>query len=106
MGVVFTPGGVEVIIGKDTPWDTETPGVCGEYVCLFAEYRLVDDHTLEEAASGPDQERHRTRTIQVGGDDLTIQQEGREDLVYRRVRSSGLPISNGRLDVGAWEALQ
>jgi hypothetical protein len=106
MGVIFTPGGVEVLVGQDTPWDAETAGECGEYVCLSAEYRLADDGTLEEAAIGPDQERRRTRTIEVSGDLLTIRQEGREELVYRRVRSGGLPVSDGRLDLEKWEALE
>lgn len=104
MGVLFSSGGIEVLVGKNPPWDAGTSGECGGWLCLAVRYEVRDGHVLEETDLLSPTARRRSRTFQVSGRELTIRQEGREDLVYRRA-SGGIPLTNLRLDLKAWEAL-
>lgn len=104
MGVLFSPGGIEVVVGKDTPWDAGTSDRCDDWLCLALRYEVKDGHVLEETDLLSPSARRRSRAFEVSGRDLTIRQEGRQDLVYRRAQG-GIPLADRRFDLKAWEAL-
>jgi hypothetical protein len=84
-GVLFTPGGIEIVIGPDSPWGEQGPGDCAIVLCVSARYELKDDGTIDETGLGPAAGRARSRSIEVTGDRLTIRQPGWEDRIYKRV---------------------
>lgn len=118
-GLVFTAGGIHVVVGKSSPWDPQSPSDCAlawrtdgnratDLLCLAARYELTDDHTLEETSPTPNDPakvRHRTRRVEINGDDLTIHAADGAPRAYRRV-CAGVPVRASRLDLAAWEAVK
>jgi len=103
MGVLFTPGGLSIVIGKNSPWDaTSSTGTSG-WLCYFAHYEVQEGGNLREVR--PDlPERPRTRGFRIEGSRLAFVREGFPGRTYERV-AGPLPLHGRDLDVQAWDAL-
>jgi len=118
-GLVFTAGGIHVVVGKSSPWDPQSRGDCElawprggdgatDLLCLAARYQLTGEHTLEQTSPAPRDPanvRHRTLWVEVVGDDLTLRAPDGATRLYRRA-CAGVPVRASRLDLAAWEAVK
>jgi hypothetical protein len=99
LGIRFTPGGLGIVVGKNSIWDSRSSTGSIGWLCMFERYEVREGALREVRPSEPD--RPRTRAFTIEGDRLVFGPA----LVYERVHGV-VPLVRGRLDLAAWTSLR
>ncbi len=100
-GILFTPGGVGVYLGKSSPWDRNSGGGSAGWFCRTVSYRVVREGELEETDLTVLQPRQRVRPFRVTDSHLQIGPVGPYGLHYDRIRGP-FAFLDGQFNAQHW----
>lgn len=104
MGILFTPGGLGIYIGRSSPWDERSGGGSAGFFCQLVRYRVTEAGKLHETDLQSTPPRHRERDFRITGHRLQLGPSGPYSLHYDQVCGS-FAFLDGQFNVQHWLAL-